>query len=461
MLYVFAAAFVGAPALAENAVGNWFGTRATAKMPLPKEVNDIAALDKAVKAYVDNGTFMGSVLVAHGDRILLDKAYGFANLAWKIPATTNTRYMIGSISKQFAAAAILILEEQGKLTTNDPVSKYFPGTPESWKPITLHNLLTHTSGIPNTDTSERVRTSVGEPVTPDEIIDDAEKRPLDFPVDRNFGYSNTNYVLLARIVEKVSEESYADFLEHHIFKPLGMNDTSLDNGIDIIPNFAVGYDFGGSNLVNQDYEDAGWVFGCGSIVSTTHDLLLWERGLMDGKVLQPETLKRMLTPYKAGYGYGVGNGVLNGYSVIEHNGAFRGFTSSMAYFPDDKLTVIVLSNVLSFVPGRLWATLAMVSHGESVDLPPARTFAKVSPDILKTYIGTYQIKSGTAATLSLEGRKLVLTTGDLKHELTAQSNTKFFLAWPEVNIQFVKDEIGKTSMVYEQDGQQLNAPRKE
>ena len=200
-----AAALAAAPALA--------ATPATATLPAPKEVDDTAALDKAVQAYADNLTFMGAVLVARGDRILLDKAYGYANVEWKIPATTNTRFLIASLSKQFAAAAILMLEEQGKLRTDDPVGKYIPGTPESWKPITLHNLLTHTSGIPNTDTSERVRTAVAEPVTPDQIIADAEQRPLDFAPDSRFAYSNTNYTLLARIVENVSGASYADFLE--------------------------------------------------------------------------------------------------------------------------------------------------------------------------------------------------------------------------------------------------------
>lgn len=434
---------------------------ALATMPPPKEVDDPVALDKAVRAYVDNGSFMGAVLVARGDRILLDKAYGYADLAWMTPHTTSTRFNIASISKQFAAAAILMLEERGKLGTDDPIGKYIPGTPEAWKPITLHQLLTHTSGIPNFDTSEWARKSFRQSVTPDEIIADAEKRPVDFAAGSQYAYSNTNYTLLARIVELVSGDTYAGFLAQNIFGPLDMKETTLDNGTDIVPHRANGYDFGSGGLVNAAYEDASWVFGCGSIVSTTHDLLRWERGLMGGKVLRPDTVKRMTTPYRNRYGYGVGHGPFSGYSVIEHAGAFHGFTSDLAYFPDDKLTIIVLGNVWSDAPQKIWPKLAMVSHGDSVDLPPARSFAKVSPAVLKTYAGTYRLKGGKDVAIATQGDGLVFKVGDFEHILTAQSDTTFFLARPDVSVQFIKDGAGIRSVSIEQDGQKETAPRKE
>jgi CubicO group peptidase (beta-lactamase class C family) len=434
-------------------------TLVTAKMPPQKEVNDTCAFDKVAQAYLNNLTFMGAVLVARGDRILLDKAYGFANETWKIPTTTNTRFLIASVSKQFAAASILMLEEQGKLNVDDPVSKYIPGTPEAWKQITIHQLLTHTSGVPNTDTSDRGKTSPGEPVTPDQIIADAQKRRLDFSPDSRYGYSNTNYTLLARIVENVSGDTYAAFLARHIFEPLGMEETSLDNGIDLIPRYATSYDLASSSLINASYEDPGWTFGAGSVVTTTHDLLRWERGLMGGKVLSPATLQRMLTPYKNRYGYGVVHNPFLGYSVITHNGLFRGFSSTLSYFPDDKLTVIVLNNLRSDLTQGLADKLAMVAHGVSVSLPPARAFAHVSSAVLKTYAGTYMINGDTKTDFSVDGNKLIMKKGDATWELSAQSDTRFFLTSPEINIQFVQGDDGKMSMVYEHGGQKINTRR--
>jgi CubicO group peptidase (beta-lactamase class C family) len=296
-------------------------------------------------------------------------------------------------------------------------------------------------------------------VTPDQIIADAEQRPLDFAPDSKFAYSNTNYTLLARIVENVSGESYADFLERHIFRPLGMKDTTLYNGEDLIPNFATGYDVGSTGLINPDYENAGWLFGCGSIVSTTHDLLLWERALMGGKVLAPGTVKRMITPYKDRYAYGVVHAPFLGYSVVTHSGFFRGFTSVMHYFPDDKLTVIVLNNMRSNATGELGNKLALLARGENVGLPPARSFARVSPAILKTYAGTYRLHGDKQVALSVDGYKLLLKTGPSTYELAAQSDTQFFIAAPDINIQIVKDDAGKTSMIYEQDGQKSKGPR--
>ena len=185
-------------------------------------------MDQIVTSYVTSGKFMGSVLVARGDQILLNKGYGSANLEWNIPNDPSTKFRLGSLTKQFTAASILLLEERGKLSVSDPVKKYLPDAPAAWDKITLYNLLTHTSGIPSFTGFPDYAESEPFATTPANLVARFRDKPLEFEPGTKWNYSNSGYALLGYLIEKVSGESYADFVQKNIFTPLGMKDSGYD-----------------------------------------------------------------------------------------------------------------------------------------------------------------------------------------------------------------------------------------
>jgi CubicO group peptidase (beta-lactamase class C family) len=184
-----------------------------------------ARLDQVVQSYVADNHFMGSVLVAKGDQVILSKGYGSANLEWEIPNAPSTKFRLGSMTKQFTAACILLLEQRGKLKVEDPIKKYITGTPPAWDKITIYNLLTHTSGIPNFTSFPDYATTEALPSPAEKTVARFRDKPLDFEPGSKYSYSNSGYVLLGYLVEKISGESYEKFLRENIFTPLGMKDS--------------------------------------------------------------------------------------------------------------------------------------------------------------------------------------------------------------------------------------------
>src|SRR6516164_3301009 len=334
---------------------------------------NLARMEEVVQSFVKNKQFMGAVLVARGNDILLDKGYGFANLEWNIPDSPKTKFRLGSITKQFTAAAILLLEEQGKLKVDDPVKKYMPNAPAAWDKITIYNLLTHTSGIPNFTSFPDYGSSEAKPATPEQLVNRFLDKPLDFAPGEKWSYSNSGYVLLGYLIEKITGEYYQTFLEENLFKPLGMNDTGYDSNVLIIPHRAVGYVERGMPM-HARYIDMTIPFSAGGLYSTTHDLLQWNRALYGRKVLSSAELKKMTTPYKNKDNYACGLWVRtdHGHTVFVHAGGIEGFNTSMAYYPDEKLTVIALGNVNGNAPDNLVGELSAVAHGEKVVLTSER-----------------------------------------------------------------------------------------
>src|SRR5580704_14047117 len=238
-------------------------------------------MDQIVQSYVANKQFMGSVLVARGDQVLFSKGYGSANLEWQIPDTPSTKFRLGSITKQFTAASILLLEERGKLKVEDPVKKYMADAPAAWDKITIFNLLTHTSGIPNFTSFPDYATTEALPSPAEKTVARFRDKPLDFEPGSKFSYSNSGFVLLGYLIEKISGESYEKFLQENIFMPLGMKDSGYDSNSDVIVRRASGYAPGGRGgpLVNAGFVNMTIPGGAGGLYSTTEDLLKWEQGL--------------------------------------------------------------------------------------------------------------------------------------------------------------------------------------
>lgn len=327
-----------------------------------------AALGEAMKSYLEGitrqGQFMGSVLVAKDGKALLFDGFGMADLEANIANTPDHQYRIGSLTKQFTAAAILKLQESGLLGVQDPVQKYLPAYPRGDE-ITIHNLLTHTSGIPNYEQRPDLPQVVQSPISLDDLIASFADQPLDFPPGQQYRYSSSGYVLLTKIIEVVSGQSYSDYLQEHIFAPAGMNDSGYDFLDPAVPNPATGYFLTQRGPQRAFLTDSSWPTGAGALYSTLNDLYLWDRVLYSNRVLSAESLEAMFTPWVntgqgTDYGYGWDIGSTLGRSSIAHGGGIFGFASYMLRFPQNDAVIIVLSNGIQMPPRVVAEELARI-----------------------------------------------------------------------------------------------------
>jgi CubicO group peptidase (beta-lactamase class C family) len=422
---------------------------------------DVARMEQVVQSYVSDKTFMGSVLVARGDEILLSKGYGSANLEWNIPNAPDTKFRLGSITKQVTAAAILLLEERGKLTTGDPVNKFMPDAPAAWDKITIFHLLTHTSGIPSFTGFPDYQPQKPIATTTEKLVARFRDKPLEFEPGEKYSYSNSGYVLLGFVLEKAGGESYQDFVQANIFEPLGMKDSGYDSNSAVIVRRAAGYARGKDGAVNAEFIHMSIPFSAGALYSTTEDLLRWEQGLFGGKLLSAASLAKMTTPFKSDYALGVSVRTVSGHKVIDHGGGIEGFNTFLAYHPEDKLTVVALSNLSGRTPQEIATRLAAVARGEKVELPSERNEITVAPRILEQYVGTYELAPKVSMMIRLENGQLISqVSGQGNVPLFAKSETTFFPKVVDAEIEFGKDENGAvTYLVLHQGGRDNKAPR--
>jgi CubicO group peptidase (beta-lactamase class C family) len=418
-------------------------------------------MDQVVQYYVSNKQFMGSVLVARDKEVLFNKGYGSANLEWDIPNTPATKFRLGSLTKQFTAAAILLLEERGKLKIEDPIKKHLPDAPAAWDKITIFHVLTHTAGIPSFTSFPEYSKLEPFPITPQQIVALFRDKPLEFPPGEKMQYSNSGYVLLGYLIEKVSGESYQDFIQKNIFTQLGMKDSGYDSNSAIIPRRAAGYTPGANGPVNTGFVHMSLPFSAGALYSTTEDLLRWERGLFGGKLLSAASLAKMTSSFKDNYALGLMVRTVNGRKIIEHAGGIEGFNTYLAYFPEDKLTVAALGNLNGSAPDQIGKNLAALAHGEKVVLPSERKEITVLPKILEEYVGTYQLEPQVNIMITLEGGQLMAqVSGQGKMPLFASSDDKFFYKAVDAEIDFTKDEKGTViGLILQQGGRDMKAPR--
>jgi CubicO group peptidase (beta-lactamase class C family) len=307
--------------------------------------DSVSRMEQVVHSYLDEKKFMGSVLVARDGAVLLSKGYGSANLEWHVPNSPTTKFRLGSVTKQFTAACILLLQERGKLKLDDPVKKYMTDAPAAWDNVTLFHLLTHTSGIPSFTEFPEYASTEAIATTPKKLVARFRDRPLEFQPGEKWNYSNSGYVLLGYLIEKIGRQNYSQFVLENIFKPLGMKNSGYDSNSAIIVHRASGYSPGEKGATNTGYIDMSIPFSAGGLYSTTEDLLRWEQGLMGGKLLSPASLQKMTTPFKNDYAFGLVVRTANGHKVIEHAGGIEGFNTDLVYYPEDKLTIVVLANV--------------------------------------------------------------------------------------------------------------------
>jgi CubicO group peptidase (beta-lactamase class C family) len=404
---------------------------------------DAGRMDQIVQSYAADRKFMGTALVARDGQVLFSKGYGFANLEWKIPNTPDTKFRLGSVTKQFTAASILLLEERGKLSVEDPVKKYMPDAPAAWDKITIRHLLTHTSGIPNFTGFEDYRKLEPFKATPAELVARFRDKPLDFQPGEKWSYSNSGYVLLGYLIEKITGESYEKFVTENIFTPLGMKDTGYDSNTAIIARRADGYE-----IARDGYQHAGFIHmsiphAAGALYSTTEDLLKWEQGLYGGKVLKPASLEKMTTPFLENYAFGVGVQTAGGRKKISHGGGIEGFSTVLEYYPDDKLAVVVLENSTGAAPpAEIADKLAAVAHGEPVKLTSERKEITLPPETLRRLVGAYKMEDGPVLLIALNGAQLTSKLGNQQAiPLFAESESRFFLKAVDAQLDFADGQV--------------------
>jgi CubicO group peptidase (beta-lactamase class C family) len=419
---------------------------------------DTARMEQVIQSHVTAGTFMGAVLVARDGAIVHNKAYGLANVEWDVPNTPTTKFRLGSITKQFTAAAILLLEERGKLKVDAPVQTYLKDTPVSWDGITIFNLLTHTSGIPNFTALPEYGAAKLKATTVDGTLAALRDRPLDFAPGERMSYSNSGYLVLGSIIEKVAGQSYEKFIVENIFTPLGMKDSGYDSNTALIKRRASGYVRAPAGFANATYIHMSVPHAAGALYSTTEDLLKWEQALFGGKVVSKASLDRMITPFKNNYGFGLTSATPNGRRVVAHGGGIDGFNTQMAYYPDSRTVVIVLSNVAGPVPDMLAGQLAALMHGESVTLPSERKEITLPGESLSKYVGAYDLAPKVTITVTLDGDRLFAQlTGQGRIQVFPQSATLFFMKVVDAQLEFAADG---SSVVLHQNGRSQTAIRK-
>jgi CubicO group peptidase (beta-lactamase class C family) len=320
-----------------------------------------AATDSYIASEMSAEKIPGLALaVVRDGQIVKASGYGFADLEFDVPVKPETLFQTGSVGKQFAATAVMMLVEENKIALDDKLSKYLPGTPAKWRNVTIRNLLTHTSGIADyggEEDSKPTVISLRQDYTEDELLKRFELLPMNFAPGTSWSYSNTGYVLLGFVIHKVTGEFYGDFLHQRIFQPLGMTDTRIISEADIIKNRASGYE-----LVNGEIKNQKWVAPSlnttadGALYTNVLDMAKWDAALYTDKLLKRASFDQMWTPVtlhpvKPGaptsypYGFGWDVTAANGHRLLEHGGAWQGFTMQISRYVDDRLTVIVLTNL--------------------------------------------------------------------------------------------------------------------
>lgn len=384
-----------------------------------------------LKPFADTGNFTGAVLIARKGRVLFRHAYGMANFELRVPNSVATRFHIASVSKPFTAMAILQLEEQGRLSVSDPVSRFVPDFPNGDR-IKLEHLLTHTSGIPNVNDLPDYDTFARSPHTIEQLVAKFSALPLDFQPGGNYRYSNSNYNLLALILEKVSGESYGDYVRKHIFDPAGMQNTGHDGeAFRLIPLSASGYEPAGINAYEKaPYLDWTNKTGNGSLYSTLDDLYRFDRALNTETLLKSATRQKYFVEGR-GNRYGWFNRKRGTRRVMSSNGRSPGFTAQLDRFPDDDVTVIVLSNSYATVSqDPVAAGLAAIAFGEQPDKPPILRAVALPQASLARYAGQYQygpdyfVPNGKV-TLTVDSGALLLELGNFRTPLAPVSATEF------------------------------------
>jgi CubicO group peptidase (beta-lactamase class C family) len=502
-----------------------------------------------------------TALVAIKGKVLYHKAFGMANLELGVPMEPDMIFEIGSITKQFTVVSILMLMEQGKLNLDDDITKFIEDYPTHGHHISIHHLLTHTSGIKSYTSMESWAPVWRKDFKPNELIDFFKNEPMDFAPGEEWRYNNSAYFILGYIIEKASDQTYEQFVETNIFEPLGMHSSLYGSNSEIIKKRAYGYQKQ-DDYVNAEYLSLTQPYAAGSLMSTVEDLFIWNRAIRLHKLVKKESIELAFTNYhlnngkKINYGYGWALNEINGSPTIEHGGGIFGYLTNSIYLPNEDVFVAVFSNCGCNGPGQVstkmaalaikkpypdeqdivsiddeylqkligvydfadsttriitlegnqlycqrtgrkkfkifptkkntfsfensFATIQFKENGNKMeaiftnrinktkgvktDKPiPVHNEIQLNSDVLKRYIGVYEINPNFNITITLEDGKLMSqATGQAKFEIFPESQTKFFLKVVDAQIEFIKSDTGNfDSFILYQGGQEITGIKKE
>jgi len=398
-------------------------------------------INEYIDPYLKMESFSGSILIAQKGEILLSKGYGMANYEHNIPNTPHTKFRLGSLTKQFTVMAIMQLQEKRLLNIDAPIIKYLPDYSEVGKIITIHHLLTHTSGIPNFTNFSDYQKTMMIPSSLEETISRFKDKPLEFTPGEKFSYSNSGYILLGAIIEKVSGQSYEMFLRENVFQPLKMINTGYDHHSTILKDRAAGYFLTNEGLINAAYIDMSIPHGAGVLYSTVEDLFLWNRALYTEQLVKKSSLDRIFTPFEGNYGYGWMIVESFNRKVAGHQGGINGFATFIAIYLDDEVCIVVLSNIENAPVGQISRDLAAIIFGEKYEVLKVHSKIKVDPEIYNSYTGEYELAPNFIIMIIKENSHLfVQATGQPKFEIYPESETKFFLKVVDAQITFIKND---------------------
>jgi CubicO group peptidase (beta-lactamase class C family) len=415
-----------------------------------------------------------SVAVLRGSDTVVMKGYGDASIELHRPATAATVYRIGSITKQFTSAEIMRLAERGKLSIDDPITKYLPDVPTHGQTITIRRLLNHTSGIHNYTAEPAWRSTWAQQLSPRQIVAFVDHDSLDFKPGDKWSYSNTNFVLLGMIIEKVTGETYANYLEHDLFKPLGLTQTSYCPSRPSDPTFADGYSIGSGPAKPAEFLDMTHPHGAGAICSTVRDLVKWQRALQGGRVVNAKSYALMTTPDTLNngkpltYGFGLATGRLGTHRQIGHSGGINGFTTASSYYPDDSVNVVVFSNA-DAGPDQLGFNISRVVFGLPLVAAPKPVVAVTLPDSIRDKLpGIYDLATPTGGKFVIH---IMVENGQVVTQAEGPDQGKFPLIYagnwvfgasfdPSLRVTFLRESGAVSKMRLEQGGGTMEGPRR-
>jgi CubicO group peptidase (beta-lactamase class C family) len=400
-----------------------------------------------------------AALVAKGDEIVFRGAVGMADLELSVSLAPDMVFEIGSLTKQFTAAAIMLLAEEGRVAVSDPMTRHLPTYPSYGQNITIEHLLTHTSGIVSyTGIPGYMAARVRNDVTVQQLIDVFKDLPVEFAPGARYAYNNSGYILLGAIVEAASGMRYEDFVRKRFFEPLGMKSAYYGCATCIIPRRASGYDNGPNGPRNQQYLSFTQPYAAGSLMMTVDDMHRWTRALFGGKLVSVASLKQMTTPYAlkngetTGYGYGLGITTLRGRRAVRHGGGIFGFATNAVYLPEQNVFAAVFSNNAGggLDPGLATSKLAALALGD-----PFTEFTEVTvpEDVLRRYVGVYEVSKDVRRTVTFrDGALYTQRTGAQPIRASAASPTRFFYRTSVSYFDFVIENGRVTAMVMYPDG---------
>jgi CubicO group peptidase (beta-lactamase class C family) len=435
-------------------------TKAAAAQPLA------ARLDALFKPHYKAQDPGATVIVVKDGKTLLRQAYGAADIAARTPLTPGTVLRLGSITKQFTAVAILTLADEGKLAINDPITRFFPDYPTGGKVITVEHLLTHTSGIVSFTSKPDYEADMAKDLSVAQMIDRFKNDPLEFEPGTQFRYNNSGYFLLGAIIEKVSGQTYASFLEQRIFTPLGMKDTAYEGFERSSAPRAAGYSAKDKGFGPTAQLSMSQPYAAGSLVSTVDDLAKWDMAISTGKLLKPASWKMAFTPYQltpeksTGYGYGWGVRSLQGAPMIGHGGGINGFRTFALRLPQQKIFVAVLANADSgnADPEVLAKKAAALAMGKPFVEPKE---IALDAKALDAFTGSYETDTADNRIFTQRDGTLMMQRGSRSPvALKAYSKNGFFIPDTLVRFEFERDAQGKvTHVMFDQEGKQTRNAR--